>query len=147
MDHRWRRGGRRCRVSWWSETGGRRCWVARWSDPAHNRGVGNWGSYSFLFGPMIALVALAGLALVARWASQTGTSLIERPARRGSAEEYGLMIPVASPRTERAATEVTARLADAGLRARPVRTTQGWRVMVWAEDVARARAVLDTPGR
>ena len=63
--------------------------------------MGNWGSYSFLFGPMIALVALAGLALVARWASQSGTSLIEEPARQGSAEEYGLMIPVASPANAR----------------------------------------------
>lgn len=76
--------------------------VARWPDPAHNQDVGNWGSYSFLFGPMLALMALAGLALVARWASQSGTSLIEGPARQGSAEEYGLMIPVASPANARA---------------------------------------------
>jgi hypothetical protein len=119
--------------------------VARRSDPAHNRGVSNWGSYSFLFGPMIALVALAGLALVARWASQTGTSLIERPARQGSAEEYGLMIPVASPVNARDSRDVAARLTAAGVRHREVTTTEGPRVMVWAEDVARARAVLDSP--
>ena len=119
--------------------------VARRADPAHNRGVGNWGSYSFLFGPLIALVALGGLALVARWASQTGTSLIEGPARQGSSEEYGLMIPVASPANARASRDVAGRLTAAGVRCREVTTTEGPRVMVWAEDVARARAVLDSP--
>jgi hypothetical protein len=119
--------------------------VAPRTDPAHNRDVGTWGSYSFLVGPMIALVALGGLALVARWASQRGTSLIEGPARQGSVEEYGLMIPVASPANARASREVAAQLTTAGVRCREVTTTEGPRVMVWAEDVARARAVLDSP--
>lgn len=107
--------------------------------------MGSWGSYSFLYGPVLALFALGGLALVARWASQTGTSLIERPSRQGSAEEYGLMIPVATPANARASHDVAARLTAAGLRCREVTTTEGPRVMVWAEDVAQARAVLDSP--
>ena len=107
--------------------------------------MGNWGSYSFLFGPLLALAALGGLALVARWASQSGTSLIEGPARQGTAEEYGLMIPVASPPTVRASHEVAGRLTAAGVRCREVDTTEGRRIMVWAEDVAQARAVLDSP--
>lgn len=107
--------------------------------------MGSWGSYSFLFGPLLALAALGGLALVARWASQSGTSLIETPARQGGAEEYGLMIPVASPTSARASHDVAGRLTAAGVRCREVTTTEGPRVMVWAEDVARARAVLDSP--
>ncbi len=107
--------------------------------------MGSWGSYSFLFGPLLALAALGGLALVARWASQSGTSLIETPARQGGAEEYGLMIPVASPTSPRASHDVAGRLTAAGVRCREVTTTEGPRVMVWAEDVARARAVLDSP--
>jgi hypothetical protein len=107
--------------------------------------VGSWGSYSFLFGPLLALAALGGLAMVARWASQSGTSLIEAPPRQGGAEEYGLMIPVASPMSARASHDVAGRLTAAGVRCREVTTTEGPRVMVWAEDVARARAVLDSP--
>ncbi len=107
--------------------------------------VGSWGSYSFLYGPLLALAALGGLALVARWASQSGTSLIEPPARQGGAEEYGLMIPVASPTSARASHEIAGRLTAAGVRCREVDTTEGLRVMVWAEDVAQARAVLDSP--
>jgi len=107
--------------------------------------MGNWGSYSFLEGPLLAVVAIAALGLVARWASRSGTSLIEAPPRQGKAEEYGLMIPVASPRTERESRDATARLAAAGVSSRAVDTTEGRRVMVWADDVAQARAVLDPP--
>jgi hypothetical protein len=105
------------------------------------------GSYSFLVGPMIAVIAIGALMLVSRWMTGQQGSLIERPARPGAAEEYGLMIPVASPRTTREADSVASRLAAAGVRARSVQTVDGPRVMVWAEDVARARSVLDTPSR
>ncbi len=107
--------------------------------------MSGWGSYSFLYGPLLALAALGGLALVARWASQSGTSLIEAPPRQGSAEEYGLMIPVASPASARASHDIAGQLNAAGVRCREVTTSEGARVMVWAEDVARARAVLDPP--
>ena len=55
------------------------------------------------------------------------------------------MIPVASPANARASHDVAGRLTAAGVRCREVTTTEGPRVMVWAEDVARARAVLDSP--
>ena len=103
------------------------------------------GSFSFLVGPLIAVAAIAGLMLVSRWMSGQRDSLIERPARTGAEEEYGLLIPVASPRSSRESERVAAVLAAAGVRARAVDTTEGPRVMVWPEDVARARAVLDSP--
>jgi hypothetical protein len=106
-----------------------------------------FGSYSFLVGPLIALVAIGALMLVSRWMTGQQGSLIERPARRGSAEEYGLMIPVASPASPAAADQLLARLRQAGVPSRAVDTTEGLRVMVWAEDVNAARAVLDTPSR
>jgi hypothetical protein len=104
-----------------------------------------FGSYSFLVGPLIALLAIGGLMLVSRWMTGQRGSLIETPARPGAAEEYGLMIPVASPRTSADADQVRARLQDAGVRSRAVQTTDGLRVMVWADDVGSARAVLDSP--
>jgi hypothetical protein len=106
-----------------------------------------FGSYSFLVGPLIALLAIGGLMLVSRWMSGQRGSLIERPAQPGAAEEYGLMIPVASPRTTAEAEGTASRLAAVGVRSRVVDTTEGLRVMVWAEDVARARSVLDDPRR
>ncbi len=107
--------------------------------------VSSWGSFSFLYGPALALLALAALAFVARWASRGGGSLIEEPSKPGTAEEYGLMIPVASPVDDRTSGEITARLRAAGVGCADVRTTEGRRIMVWSDDVARARAVLDSP--
>ena len=103
------------------------------------------GSYSFLVGPAIAAIAILGLMLVSRWMTGQQGSLIERPARTGAPEEYGLMIPVASPRNAAAADRMRAQLGRAGVDSRSVETTEGLRVMVWAEDVARARALLDPP--
>ena len=105
------------------------------------------GSYSFLVGPAIAAVAILGLLLVSRWMTGQQGSLIERPARTGRPEEYGLMIPVASPRTRPAADQVRARLGEGGVASRTVDTTEGLRVMVWSDDVPRARALLDSPTR
>jgi len=106
-----------------------------------------FGSYSFLVGPAIAALAIGGLLLVSRWMTGQRASLIEREAQSGPPEEYGLMIPVASPRNGAAADQVRARLGEAGVASRAVSTTEGLRVMVWAEDVVRARAVLDGPAR
>jgi hypothetical protein len=106
-----------------------------------------FGSYSFLVGPVIAAIAIGGLMLVSRWMTGQRGSLIERESQAGPPEEYGLMIPVASPSTGAAADQVRAQLGQAGVTSRAVSTTDGLRVMVWAEDVARARAVLDSPGR
>jgi hypothetical protein len=46
-----------------------------------------------------------------------------------------------------AADQVRARLREAGVSSRTVDTTEGLRIMVWAEDVGTARSVLDTPSR
>lgn len=104
----------------------------------------SWGSYSFLFGPLMAAIGIGLLLLIAR-ATAGSSSLIEEPPRVGREEEYGLMIPVADPPSRRAAESVVAQLASAGIRASAVQTAGGPRVMVWAEDVARARQVLDPP--
>ncbi len=106
-----------------------------------------FGSYSFLVGPVIAAIAIGGLMLVSRWMTGQKDSLIEREPQTGPPEEYGLMIPVASPRNAAGADQVRARLGEAGVPSRAVPTTEGLRIMVWAEDVARARAVLDSPAR
>ena len=107
----------------------------------------SWGSYSFLFGPLLALAVIGLLLWFARRTTGGQASLIERPGAVGAAEEYGLMIPVADPPDRPRAEELVGRLVAAGVRARAVPTADGLRVMVWAEDVARARSLLDPPRR
>jgi hypothetical protein len=105
-----------------------------------------WGSYSFAFGPVLALAAVAVLALLLRWAFSSGKSVVERRPRAGGEGEYGLLVPVAEPATFVEAEVMRRRLVDAGLRATLAPTTDGPRVLVFPEDVRNARLVLRAGG-
>ncbi len=101
-----------------------------------------WGSYSYAFGPIVALAVVGVLALLLRWAFSSGHSLVERRPEVGSPEQYGLLVPVAEPPTFVEAELVRRRLSDAGLRATLAPTTEGPRVLVFPEDVKAARLLL-----
>ena len=102
-----------------------------------------WGSYSFLFGPVLALAAIGVIILLLRWAFSSGHSLVERRPTRGTEREYGLLVTVAAPKTFVEAEVLRRKLEDAGLRATLAPTVQGPRVMVFPEDASVARALLD----
>jgi hypothetical protein len=101
-----------------------------------------WGSFSFAFGPLLALAAVGVLTLLLRWAFSPGHSLVERRPSIGGQGEYGLLVPVAEPPTFVEAEVMRRRLLDAGLRATLAPTTDGPRVLVFPEDVRAARLVL-----
>ena len=103
-----------------------------------------WGSYSFLFGPVVAFVALAVIVGLLRWAFSSGHSLVARQPRAGTEGEYGLLVTVAAPSTFVEAEMIRQRLEDAGMRATLAPTLQGPRVMVFPEDAKTARALLAT---
>ena len=97
----------------------------------------DWRSY------LITMAVIGVLALILRWAtSGRGRSLVERRARVGHEDEYGLMVAIASPGTFIEGEVTRQRLQDAGIRASLVTTRDGPRVMVLEPDEARARQVL-----
>lgn len=100
------------------------------------------GSFSYVFGPLVAAAGLVVLILVLRWAFRRGASVVAAPARSGTAEEYGLLVSVASPGSYAEGEITRRRLEDAGIRANLAQTLEGPRVMVWPDDVDRARALL-----
>lgn len=102
------------------------------------------GPYAFLVGPALALLVVGVLALLLRWAFSTGGSLVQRRPVRGGAGSYGLLVAVSEPGTFIEAEMMVRRLTDAGLRATLAPTTEGPRVMVFPEDLPRARTVLNT---
>lgn len=104
-----------------------------------------WGSYSFLFGPLLALLAIGVIVLLLRWAFSSGHSLVERRPRQGTEVEYGLLVTVASPTTFVEAEVIRQTLEAAGVRATLAPTVQGPRVMVFPEDASVARALLNSP--
>jgi hypothetical protein len=91
---------------------------------------------------LIALLVLGVLALLLRWAYGGGRSVVARRARPGHADEYGLMVAVASPGTFIEGEVARQRLQDAGIRASLVTTSDGPRLMVLEPDETKARQVL-----
>jgi hypothetical protein len=108
----------------------------------HDRRVPAWNSFSFAYGPIVAVCLIGVLAVILRWAFSRGSSVVAAPPRPGTEEEYGLLVVVASPSTEADGRILCRRLATQGVRANLVSTLEGPRVMVWPVDEARARSVL-----
>jgi hypothetical protein len=101
-----------------------------------------WESYSFAFGPVMALLVVLVLVLLLRWTFSRGRSLVERRSPAGDEQDYGLLTPVAAPATFVEAEVLRLRLVEHGIRATLAPTTAGPRVMVFDVDVARAQEVL-----
>ena len=96
-------------------------------------------------GPLILLVPfvmVAVLALVLRWATSRGHSVVARRARPGPAGDYGLLVAVAAPSTATEAERLRAHLLGAGIPVTLADTTDGPRILVFPDDEARARLLL-----
>jgi len=107
----------------------------------HHRRVNN--SFSYIFGPLVAFLAIGVLVLVLRWAfSSRKTSVVAAAPKAGTQEEYGMLVAVASPATYIDGEIARRRLEEAGIRANLAQTLDGPRVMVWPKDEGRAREVL-----
>lgn len=102
-------------------------------------------SYSYVVGPMIAFVGLGLLVILLRWAFSRGGSLIPAPARKGTPDEYGLLVPIASPPNYIEGEMLRRRLEEARIRATLAQTVDGPRLMVFPGDEQAARDVLTRP--
>ena len=97
----------------------------------------DWRSYA------IALAVMGLLVLLLRWAhGGRSRSLVERRARPGHEDEYGLMVAVSAPGSFIEGEVDRQRLRDAGIRASLVTTADGPRLMVLEPDEAAARRLL-----
>ena len=101
-----------------------------------------WQSYSYLWSPLLALVAVGVLALLLRWTFTRGGSLVERRPRSGQEGEYGLLVSVAAPGSYAEGEMLRRELEGAGLRATLAETSDGPRLMVWRQDEQAARSLL-----
>ena len=102
-----------------------------------------WGKHFFGLGPLIALAVVAALAIFLRWAFPgRNTSLVARKGRPGNPDDYGLLTPIGTPASAVEASIWQQALAEDDIRSTLAHTTQGTRVMVRRDDVARAEATL-----
>jgi hypothetical protein len=92
-------------------------------------------------GPIVALVVVAFLALLLRWAF--GSARMPGPAPDGRSSDFGLLQNVAVATSAGEANALRAVLSDAGIRSTTVDAGRGRvRVLVFAADVDRARALV-----
>ncbi len=102
----------------------------------------SWGSFSYAFGPLVAVGMIALFAVILRWAFGRGSSVVAAAPTPGPDSEYGLLVPVAAPATYIEGEVLRRRLEDGGVRANLATTIDGPRLMVWPADEDRAREVL-----
>ena len=107
--------------------------------------MASWGSYSYIYGPLITAVAVAMLVVLLRWTIARGRSVVSRPSKSGAENDYGLLVPIASPTTFIEAELIRSQLVAAGVRATLAPTTAGPRVMVFPAEEKVARALLRGP--
>ena len=102
----------------------------------------SWGSFSYAFGPLVAVGMIGVLVLILRWAFSRGSSVVAAAPTPGTADDYGLLVPVASPGSYIEGEVMRRTLEDAGVRATLTQTLDGPRVMVWPKDADRSRDIL-----
>jgi hypothetical protein len=112
----------------------------------NRRPMGETGAVPGWSALITSVVTVGVLALLLRWAyGGKRRSLVERRPRPGTADDYGLMVSVASPGSFIEGELSRQRLAAAGIKAQLVTTTEGPRLMVLHEDEVPARRLLATP--
>lgn len=89
-------------------------------------------------------VVLGILILFLRWTFSRGNSLIERPIKVGDEGEYGLLRVVAKPSNHIEGEILRLKLREHGIKATLTQTKAGPRVMVFADEVKAAEAILRT---
>jgi len=86
------------------------------------------------------IVAL--LALFLRWAFSHGHSIIEKPKKIGTKDDYGLLRSVHSPKNHIEGEMLRQKLIEAGVKATLTQTLHGPELMVFSKDLKIAKAIL-----
>jgi hypothetical protein len=102
-------------------------------------------SYSFLYGPLVAVAALGVIILICRWVFSTDHR-DERTARRlekaRSRGDYGLLVPITRVRTADDADMLRAVLREAHIRCTVAQQDDGLDVLVFRRDAVRASELV-----
>lgn len=95
---------------------------------------------AYVVGPLLVAAVLGVLVLIARWATGQSPSLTE------DTRSYGLLTPVASGISSDHIGALQQSLSSAGIRCTVAGVPGDYRLLVWPEDVARARRRLRQSG-
>ena len=96
------------------------------------------------------LISLSGflvvalLALILRWAFSNNKSLIEKPKKIGSEDQYGLLKVVHSPKNHIEGEMMRQKLLSVGIKATLSQTKNGTKLLVFEKDLKIASATLNS---
>lgn len=96
------------------------------------------------------LISLSGflvvalLALILRWAFSNNKSLIERPKKIGTEDQYGLLKVVHSPKNHIEGEMMRQKLLAVGIKATLSQTKNGPKLLVFEKDLKIASATLNS---
>jgi hypothetical protein len=96
------------------------------------------------------LISLSGflvvalLALILRWAFSHNKSLIEKPKKIGSEDQYGLLKVVHSPKNHIEGEMMRQKLLSVGIKATLSQTKNGPKLLVFEKDLKIASATLNS---
>ncbi|CAB4906895.1 unannotated protein [freshwater metagenome] len=96
------------------------------------------------------LISLSGflvvalLALILRWAFSNNKSLIEKPKKIGSEDQYGLLKVVHSPKNHIEGEMMRQKLLSVGIKATLSQTKNGPKLLVFEKDLKIASATLNS---
>lgn len=96
------------------------------------------------FMSMAGFPAVLFLIFMLRWTSARGKSLVERTPKAGSENEYGSLIPVASPLNHIEGEIIRQKLVAVGIKATLTHTKDGPRIFVFPKEESAARAHLNS---
>ena len=96
------------------------------------------------FMSMAGFPAVLFLIFMLRWTSARGKSLVERTPKAGSENDYGSLIPVASPLNHIEGEIIRQKLVAVGIKATLTHTKDGPRIFVFPKEESAARAHLNT---
>ena len=82
------------------------------------------------------------LIFMLKWTMARGNSLVERRPTAGSDNEYGMLVPVASPTNHIEGEMLRQKLIAVGIKATLTQTKDGPRLFVFPEEESVARAHL-----
>jgi hypothetical protein len=99
-------------------------------------------SFSYIFGPIVALMGIGLMVLVLRWAYSRGSSVVAVSGKSGPSDSYGLLVCVASPANYAEGEIIRRTLEQQGIKANLAQTTDGPKVMVWPTDEMAATAII-----
>ena len=96
------------------------------------------------------LISLSGflvvalLALILRWAFSNNKSLIEKPKKIGSEDQYGLLKVVHSPKNHIEGEMMRQKLLSVGIKATLSQTKNGPKLLVFEKDLKIASTTLNS---